>query len=274
MAFDNLVANSTIEIYQFDVHEKEEMKVIDRVLPYYVMSYLKKGRALLRIDGEEYSLQPKSMIIIPAGVKHDHICLESAVFLWWHFNFKLYQTLDLLKVFRLPVMFNINDAPDFEQTFEQYIALSNTAGTLKNVVQRKAKAFEIMAILLGTIENETINRPRTDVPDSFYTIFEEITTCKKGGNISLTKLAKKHNMHPTYISNQFKKIFGIAPISLYREIQRQRATYMLTDRNMSVSDVADALGFSDSSTFSRFYAAGTGKSPSQAAREKQAQPRE
>lgn len=270
MTFDNLLSYSSMEIYEFAVHVREKMNNVDRVLPYYVMSYLKQGKALLRMEGQEYTLLPRSVVIIPAGVKHDHISFgdATAVFLWWHFNFKLYQTLDLLKILRLPVTFDMKDNLAFEQAFEQYIELSNIALTLKSVVLKKAKALEIMALILGAAEHEAVNQRRLEAPDNFYTMLEEIIACKDDESISLELFAEKYNMHPTYISNHFKLIFGISPIALFREIQVQRATYMLTDKNMSVSDVANTLGFKDISTFSRFYTAKMGKAPSKVAQEK------
>lgn len=271
MAFENLVADSSMEIYQFDVHVREKLNVVGRVMPYYVMSYLKKGEALLRIEGREYNLPAKSVAIIPTGVKHDHISVgdEPAVFLWWHFNFKLYQTLDVLKILQLPITLRLRDNLAFEQAFEEYIEISNATSNLRNVMLKKAKSIEIMALLLGAAEDEATNRRRLDVPDIFYTMLEDIINYKGDRQISLTNFAGKYNMHPTYISNHFKKIFGIAPIALYREVQVQRATQMLTDKNMSVSDVANELGFKDIATFSRFYSAKAGKTPSQVAQEKQ-----
>lgn len=53
------------------------------------MSYLKKGEALLRVDGAEYYCTAGDAIFVPPHVVHDHIktSRQEAEFLWWHFNF-------------------------------------------------------------------------------------------------------------------------------------------------------------------------------------------
>lgn len=270
MNFESLFSHSSMEIYEFAINTRDIMESVDRVLPYYVMSYLKEGEALLRMRGKEYRHLPQTVVFIPAGVKHDHVLVGKgpATFLWWHFNLKLYQTLDFLRILRLPVAVDMKNNLAFETTFQHYIELSEASATLCNVVLKKAKALEIMAILLETAENAAISQLGVAVPDDFYTMLEAIITGNDNEDVSLEAFSKRFNLHPTYISNRFSKLFGITPIALFRQIQVQRATSMLTDRNMSVGDVAAALGFKDSSTFSRFYSSKTGKSPTQAALEK------
>jgi hypothetical protein len=48
-----LIKNSYLELIEYDCHIRTEMALYNRKLNYYVLSYLKRGKALLRMYGEE-----------------------------------------------------------------------------------------------------------------------------------------------------------------------------------------------------------------------------
>ncbi len=64
---------------------------------------------------------------------------------------------------------------------------------------------------------------------------------------------REHNMHPTYLSNRFKAIFGISPIKLKNAIRIEKAKSLLKKRDVSVSDVALSLGYDDPNYFTHFF---------------------
>jgi len=88
--YEELMAQASIKIYEYGIIRRDNMMTKGRVCPFYVMSYLSEGTAVLRVHDEEIPLPPHSVVIIPPNVEHDHYMTkhESSTFWWWHFDYK------------------------------------------------------------------------------------------------------------------------------------------------------------------------------------------
>jgi AraC-like DNA-binding protein len=264
---DMLAENAVLEIVEFDVHVRSEMHTIGRSEPYYVMSYLKEGEALLRMQGKEYIAGPGVVTIIPAFVKHDHIKTSKApsIFFWWSFNFRIAGLVDLLQLMNLPVTFKVKNADDFEDLFMQYVELTEKPQSIYTSILRRAKGLEVMAVLLESVLLTNPTHDLRNVSESFTDILLWIVQHPEE-KIRLKTLSEKYNMHPTYISNRFKELFGVTPIRLHRQISMNKAKLMLESANLSVSEVAHSFGFENLSSFTRLFTEYEGTSPSQCKR--------
>lgn len=260
---DGLVASASLQIYEYGIHLREEMIAKGRCFPFYVMSYIQEGRALLRAAGNDYQLERRSVILVPPGTVHDHIKLGDAptVFMWWHFDYKLYETLDVLKLLGLPLVFDLQEANAFEAAFARYNEVMRSAVTLENAILKKSSALEIMARLLGAAEEARRSEQLLQIPECFQEMLEIILSLGQPV-LSLDLFAKRFNMHPTYLCNRFSSYYGIAPIALHRKVLLKRAQDMLAVRGMTVAEVAEALGFKSASVFSRFFTSKLGFPPS------------
>jgi AraC family transcriptional regulator, arabinose operon regulatory protein len=257
-----LIQNAVLNIVEFDFHTKSELNTIARTTSFYVMSYLKCGEALVRIDGIEYIAKPGSIVLLPPYKPHDHIktSKEDAVFLWWHFNFITSGKVDILSLLKLPVVTYMTNTSVFESTFLQYMDAINREESIPALVYRNAKAMEVLACLFEGIMSSGNAQLNPDVPKVFYDILEDITGAPHV-NLSLSLIAEKYHMNATYISNRFKSYFGISPIFLHRELLVEKAKQLLVSGHLSIGEVSGKLGFSDLGTFTRFFSEKAGVSP-------------
>lgn len=270
----DLITRASIRIYDYGIDRRRSMSSLDRVFPFYVMSYLSEGHAVLRIPDREIALEPQSVIIIPPGLRHDHVMLEEeeSVFWWWHFDYKVYDAIDLLRLFRLPIVHTVRDKKLFEDLFRQYSDAMLLPDSIRNTLFRMASTLEVLGNLLGELEAEGSGEDAlSPVPKVFRDILSDVVS-GADAPLELGTLAQKYNMHPTYLSNRFSFHFGIPPIRLHRSLMMEHAGELLKSREKTVSETAEALGFADVSSFSRAFKAVTGFSPS-AVRESGESPR-
>lgn len=258
-----LIQRAVLDVIEFNYHIRSELNTIGRCNPFYVMSYLKSGEALLRMNGQEYVTTPGSIVLIPPNIVHDHIKTshEDAVFLWWHFNFLTSWNIDILKLMHLPIVTKVNNTERFESTFMQYLNAINNADSLPGLVYKKAKGLEVLACLFDNIVSSADTKISANVPDVFLNILDDVSKAPKA-DISLASIAEKYHMNPTYISNRFKEYFGISPIVLHRELLVERAKELLLSGSLNISEISDELGFSDHAVFTRFFSDKVGVSPS------------
>jgi AraC family transcriptional regulator of arabinose operon len=258
-----LLRNAVLDIIEFDIHYRSDMKTFNRTQPYYVMSYHKKGNAKLRVGSEIYSITPGTVALIPPNIEHDHYkdSEEETVFLWWHFTYEIAKVIDVLKAFQFPITFKLQNTEEFEKVFLQFMNSTTQPGYLPTTILKKAKALELIYLLFDSAMKSEETSPVTLQAQSFLGILAQIIQYPER-ETSLLKLSKQLHMHPTYISNRFKELFGRSPIQVQREMRIHRAKTLLKTSEMSITEISQEVGFSGITNFTRLFKAYVGISPS------------
>lgn len=257
-----LIQRAYLEIVEYDYQIRTEMIQMNRELPYCVMSYLKRGEALLRVQGQEYYCKKGDAIFLPHHVMHDHIktSKEEAVFLWWHFNFRTAYNMDVLSLLKLPYRVRMENSADFENRFFEYMEAIRNEKTIADMIYKNAKALEVLASLFDSFLHSEKTQMAPDIPGNFIEIFNDISG-EPRADMTLKKLGEKYHMNPTYISNKFKEYFGVSPIVLQRNMLFEMAKDYLVSSSININEIADRLKFRDHAVFTRFFSERAGMSP-------------
>lgn len=266
-----LIKNSYLELIEYNRHIRTEMAQYNRTLNYYVLSYLKRGEALLRMYGQEYVIQPGEAILIPPNIVHDHIKTseEDAEFLWWHFNYKSRFDVDVLSFLNLRVKVKLEDPETFERLFEEFLGANNKMSDVTEMLYQNAKAMVLFANVLDDFicgSDETDMSAKIRISTEFFRIFQDIAGNPRA-DTTLTQIARKYHMNPTYVSNKFKKCLGMPFMQLQKKMVIEKAKDYLLSTSYSISEISQLLGFGDPTTFTRLFTEKVGVSPSKFRRE-------
>ncbi|MBW7454356.1 AraC family transcriptional regulator [Paenibacillus sepulcri] len=248
-----LLGHAELKVLDFNIHTRTEMKTFGRSLPCTMMSYHKKGEARLSVNGSTYNIVPGTVVYIPPNVRHDHYKTshEETVFLWWHFNYEIANIVDVLKLFQIPHTFKLRDSDRFENVFRQFRDLTDHSGILPSTILKQAKAMELLYLLLdNAVSGDEVFADPPAV--NFLGILAKIVQHPERP-ISLQQLADELHMHPTYICNRFKELFGKSPIQAQKELKIQKAQTLLQTTELSVTEISQMLGFSEIQNFSRLF---------------------
>ncbi|PYI55217.1 AraC family transcriptional regulator [Paenibacillus flagellatus] len=261
----SLLEMAELRVLTFDVHRRREMNYRNRVFDrFYMMTYVREGSAKLKVRDRVYDNRPGTVIFIPTFLEHDQYkdSDEETEFLWWHFTYKIHDTIDVLPFLHVPYIYPLREYRKFEAVFDEYMLSKSEGSRVPNVLLRKAKSLELLYLLLkdglehvGTVEEEHPSR-------TFLAVLLRIVSWPEAP-LSLAEIAEELNMNPTYVSNRFKELFGKPPILLHREMKIAKAKSLLRTREMTVSEIADLLGFNDIQTFARLFKKYTGIAPGQ-----------
>lgn len=82
-------------------------------------------------------------------------------------------------------------------------------------------------------------------------------------DFSLNQIASQNGMSVSYLSHTFKKITGTSVIGYLFKCRINEAKRLLTHTNLSIGEIVERCGFSDSSNFSRTFKSLTKLSPSE-----------
>ncbi len=80
---------------------------------------------------------------------------------------------------------------------------------------------------------------------------------------SIEKMADFCNLSPDYLSHLFKKEYHVTPVKYLTQIRLNKAKDFLSDENLSISDIAYLVGYSDPLYFSRTFKKSEQVSPQQ-----------
>ena len=80
-------------------------------------------------------------------------------------------------------------------------------------------------------------------------------------NLRFEQLAELANMSPTSLRRAFQHSFSCSPMGYLQELRIQQAMLLLASPDLSITEIANSVGYNDSSYFSRVFKQETGETP-------------
>ena len=112
-----------------------------------------------------------------------------------------------------------------------------------------------------TSNGVSLNLSSNKIVDSVITILKE--KLDGASTINLDEISYKLGFSKSHIKSQFKKQTGFSVIQYYIDLKIDRAKKLLSQQKFTVSEIADALGFSSVYYFSRQFKLHTDMSPTE-----------
>jgi AraC family transcriptional regulator of arabinose operon len=232
-------------------------------IPNYDLLYIWSGEGTLTLNGKDFKLQQGSCFLFRPGdwTTATHNPMNPLVITYIHFDLEKEPEI-------IPHHYRIlQDRIHFESLLTRYVRLF-LVKTFAAETEGKLILKQLMIQLLRedqqaeTLQNEKNNENQSQV---FFTIREVANYVQQhpGLNHTVESLAARANLSPRYFSKKFKEIMGQTVQSYIVETRIKRAEHLLHYTGMSVTEVADALGYNNIHFFSRQFKAHTGKSPSE-----------
>ena len=119
---------------------------------------------------------------------------------------------------------------------------------------------EISEIFLHIFnQHKNQNRRTKSNADEYIDFFVNYIKTHLHTQLKVKKIADIIGISPTYLLCCFKNKFGISPKQYISNMKLSVAEKLLTDGELSVTEVAYSVGFQDVLTFSRFFSTICGK---------------
>lgn len=232
-------------------------------IPNYDLLYVWSGEGNLKLNGTEYKLQRGSCFLFKPGdwTTATHNPMNPLVITYIHFD------VDGVPD-RIPESYRIlRDRIHFESLLTRYVRLF-----LVNTFAAEEEGKLILKQLMIQLLREEHQAELDQAVEGAETQSQLLITIKEvanyiqqhpGKNHTVESLASRANFSPRYFSKKFKEIIGQTIQSYVIETRIKRAEHLLHYTGMSVTEVADALGYNNVHFFSRQFKTYTGKSPSE-----------
>lgn len=224
----------------------------------YQLIIVSKGQAIFKYNGDDILLNSGEMIIIPPNVRNEYRYSDPIDAIWIHFSGsgvnKILQSYDMEPF----VNYGISNAGHFILYAEKIIKefqlkkvgyMNNCNGYLLNILTLAKRRIDLEIYS----DNKNSTPDLTFIVDEMQTNFSD----KKG----IEDYAKMCNISVSRFTHLFTEKFGISPYKFLLKIRINQAKYLLTETNISISDIAKSIGYEDPFYFSRIFKKTVGVSP-------------
>lgn len=138
-------------------------------------------------------------------------------------------------------------------------------GAIKSPALMKANMYRIFNKLSKNYSPSSQNNDQYDLVKKGIEIMQDFSC----NSLSINEIAQKCNISEIYLRKLFVKYLGVSPVEYRLDARIRRAKLLLEYENSSIAQIAEDVGFSDTSHFIRTFKERVGMTPSQYRRQEQ-----
>ena len=211
---------------------------------HHSLSLRLSGKVIFKTDGNCIVSKKNSITFMPADTAYQTEVVEDGCMLLIHF-----QTLQDTVLLQ-PSFLKTDDAEVmrlFAQLCESYTADGSTH-------------HHCMSLFYALLER--LDRPRSLIPKHIREakLFIDRNFAE---SIAVCALAEQAKMSEVHFRNEFKRYFGVPPLSYLKNVRIENAKHLLSSGYHTVTDAAMACGFESTSYFSSEFKRMVGVPPSE-----------
>ncbi|WP_343040783.1 AraC family transcriptional regulator [Nitratireductor arenosus] len=237
----------------------------------FQIAIVHSGTGRVNFDIESRTLRSHTAVILPHGVMHNfELSADASVDLMTidadYFQFNLKQVVDA----GAEASFVHPDILAFDPRAADWAALQSSFGnaeTHQNVERSRTRNALLAANLVAIISILSDQLSHAHVPEEkaghvgLYLRFREALEASYGSRQSIADYAARLFVTEQSLYRACKAVSGVSPSKLVQQRLVLEGQRLLLYSDMTVSEIAYALGFTEPSTFSRFFTERTGQSP-------------
>lgn len=239
---------------------------------FFEVLYLKKGSGIHVIDSAEYKIEPPCIFFMSPGQAHKLELskdVEGYIYIFAD-DYYLYDKNNHNRLLEFPFFFTINqDNPPLKLTQESdYLFIEQLFIKAISELSKKDASVNLLRSLLDSILNFSSTLYKSEeqkltkgkghlLVKRFFQLVEE----NYQKNLSVNQYADLLAVTPNHLTQTIKLISGRTSNEVIQRKQILEIKRLLIHTNLTVTQIAEQLNFSDQSYFTRFFKKSTGKTP-------------
>ena len=219
-----------------------------------------RGTFNLKHFDEYLTLKDNEMIIIPPNVKNEYRYNPGSYTMFIHFSG--YEAIRLINTYNFDyfTIYKLSDSKKIIPYAEKIIAemQAKKVGFINNCA---SYLIQVLTQIKREIDGEKAQSTNT-LTVKLSRIAEDMQL-NYAEDKNVSAYAELCNMSVYRFIHIFTEKFGVSPYKYLLNIRISKASYLLTQTDISISEIAQSVGYEDQFYFSRLFKKHTGKSPRQ-----------
>ncbi len=247
MHFEPKLFVTSILAFQVDFRKTPQLSVPPR--PFHSFTFRHTGSASFEADGQVLLSKPGTITFMPAGKAYKTELLENGGMYALHFTAATaYPNLS-------PAVLPVNATASFERLF------SDICACCKAGQEPDYRCLSLFYKLLQQLEAEQM-RNIPPIPKRMQTAKARIDA-SFAAPLTIDQLAEDAHVSCTWFRQEFKRCYGISPLSYLKQVRMEHAKALLSTGLYPVWEVATRCGFDSISYFSYEFHRLTGVTPTE-----------
>ena len=222
--------------------------------------YIVGGRGQFLIQDQLYPVNASNLVIINPNIPHTEVSLNA-------------QPLEYIVLGIEGVELASSDSSNGQFSLLDHFESMEISGCLRNILremEQKSPGYEdvcqaYMEILIIRLMRNTElalpSEPQVISKNHQCAAVKRYIDQHFKETLTLEQLAEEAHMNKYYLSHAFKKEYGVSPINYMITCRVEESKYLLAETDLSLSRIAQLLGFSSLSYFSQVFRRTQGISP-------------
>ncbi|WNR44059.1 helix-turn-helix transcriptional regulator [Paenibacillus roseipurpureus] len=227
-------------------------------IPGHILFLVIQGSFTYIIGNETYRLMKGDILYMPYGVVREGIQMDGELHQKYTILFDLHpnQNLPILMQHQT-VHIKTNNFEYLKQRFS--ILVQQWLGRLP-YFQMMCEVIAQELLIAVNRESDVARYPSKK--KAHVQILQKYIADHYRQHLGIEELANTIQRTPNYVTTIFKEVMGMSPVAYLHQVRISAAKELLLHTKMSVGEVADYLGFYDTSHFHRVFRKHTGQPPS------------
>lgn len=245
--------------------------------------YCDSGEISEWVDGKQHRLRAGEAILIHSEAFHHPEAHADSVFLNFHFEIEPREIHRMFSSIEQPVLSSRSESapwPDVQARFGKLIELFRCANSERESELSQRSSYVVSLLKLQSELLEMIGDMIANVyspkecpshaddgiqPFQMQLAHEAATLIQQSVHeiVHISQIAERLSIHRNYLTNSFKKVFGVSPKQYLIQERTKKAKQMLQETGLTMNDIAECMSFSSTGHFCRFFREQTGQTPYQ-----------
>lgn len=250
MDIRNILITDVKTLFLVSLATNERKKINHR--NFYGLTFAISGEIVYTLNKKEYISDKEHLLLLPKGQSYSLQCTDSGSFPV--INFEIANAQSFPQIMTFPV----RDHVSLHNLFWELEVQAKTGDT-KNRLYRMALLYQLLSYAIIPDEEQQSSPKRLVLRPAL----EYLENNYDNPNLNNALLSKKSCISEVYFRKLFKEEYGLSPKQYVQQIRINKAKELLRSEYLSVTTVAEMVGYSSIFNFSKAFKTQTGYAPSE-----------